>query len=724
MVYRMMARNRVGFKLLGVNLLSLLVALVGLLLVMQYLATRQILEWHRQRVELVARLVLAEYQGKIQRVAQAANLLADNPTYGELLAAANPEALRRLVLPTMQATGLNILTITDNQGVIQARGHDPEAIGVNISSNPLVRAGVQGKEASRMTQWKDNISLSASAPVNYQDRIVGVVLTGLLIDRRFVESLSRPGAEVAIFFANRLVVNSFKDLPEKALTELLRVKDLAARAPGPKERVQSLELGGQPYTITFLPLEEEEKPWENLIVVGVNRGELTLTLRTLKLVIFGVGGASALLGAFLSVWFSWGMRRQIAHLTEGTRQAAKEELAGDIPVTSRDELGELAESFNTMTRALRDKTRLLKEERDRVAANADFLSMIVHDIKAPLTGVRLTIEALQDETLPPEIHHKLQGIIQRSEGLLLHLHNVLDLSRFEAGSLALRPEEVPPGFVMQRLVHHFSPVAQHQGVALNAAPAPDLPPLHVDEHSLERVLSNLLVNALAATPKDGEIQVQARILPGSDPQEVEIIVADTGCGLSPEEQDHLFEKYRLRSQNSGSSGLGLYICKTLVEANRGRIWVESQVGQGSRFHLAFPTTPTAGEAAEEAAANSILIIDDDPGTREALVTILNRAGYQITSLTGIEGEIEDACRHRVYKMAVVDYRLPHHNGLEVARRLKQCMPNCRIILVSAELPPEVDLGENAGLVDRFLAKPFSKEAILEAVTQLCLTGAG
>lgn len=119
----------------------------------------------------------------------------------------------------------------------------------------------------------------------------------------------------------------------------------------------------------------------------------------------------------------------------------------------------------------------------------------------------------------------------------------------------------------------------------------------------------------------------------------------------------------------------------------------------------------------------ILIIDDDPGTREALVAILDRAGYQITSLTGSEAEIEAACRHRVYQVAVVDYRLPHHNGLEVARRLKQCMPDCRVILISSELPPADALREEAGLVDRFLAKPFSKEAILEAVTQLCLTGA-
>jgi signal transduction histidine kinase len=458
-----------------------------------------------------------------------------------------------------------------------------------------VRAGLKGKEASRMTQWKDSIALSASAPIRYDDKVVGVILTGLLIDKGFVESLTRPGAEVAIFFGNRLVVNSFKDLPESALNQLHHHRDLAAKGQG-LDPVQRLQLGDDDYTITYLPLEEGDQPWESLIVVGVSRRELEPTLLTLKLVIFGVGGAAALIGGLLSFWLSSGMRRQIAHLAEGTRKAAVEELTGDIPVTSHDELGELAESFNAMIRALGEKTRLLQAERDRVAANADFLSMIVHDIKAPLTGVRLTIEALEDETLPPEIHHKLQGIIQRSEGLLLHLHNVLDLSRFESGRLALRPEPVPPGFIIQRLLHHFGALAQHQGVNLVALPPPPhLPPIMVDEPSLDRVLANLLVNALAATPHGGEIQVKA--LPGRDHREVEIIVADTGCGLNPEEQEQLFEKYRLSRHTNNGTGLGLYICKTLVEANQGRIWVESVAGQGAAFHLAFPAAPEDSETA-------------------------------------------------------------------------------------------------------------------------------
>ncbi len=582
----MLTKSKVGLKLLGVNLVSLLVALVSLLLLMQYLATQQILQWHAQRVELVARLVSAEYQGKIQRVMQAANLLADNPTYGELLAQGDFAGLRTLALPVMRATGLHILTITDAQGVIQVRGHDPGAIGVNIATNPLIRAGLKGQAASSMTEWQDSVSLSASAPIFHDQRVVGVVLTGMLVDKGFVESLSRPGAEVAIFFANRLVVNSFRDLPEESMAKLRRFKDMAALSQVPGEGAQTLELGSQSYTVTYLPLDEE-KPWKNVIVVGVNRRELAAAMYTLKLVIFGVGLAGILLAALLSTWLSLGMRRQISHLAEGTRRAAGEELPGDIPVTSRDELGELAQSFNAMTRALKEKTRLLEEERDRIAANADFLSMIVHDIKAPLTGLRLTIEALEDEPLPPGLQQKLQGIIQRSEGLLLHLHNVLYLSRAESGILALRPEAVPASHVVRRVFEHFSSLAQRQGVKMQAVLPPDLPPLLVDEPSLERVLANLLVNALNAMPSGGEIRVAGRCQDGEAPQ-VELTVADTGRGISREDQEGLGENFRARKRQGNGHGLGLYICRTLVEANQGRLWVESEPGRGSTFHLILP----------------------------------------------------------------------------------------------------------------------------------------
>ena len=113
----------------------------------------------------------------------------------------------------------------------------------------------------------------------------------------------------------------------------------------------------------------------------------------------------------------------------------------------------------------------------------------------------------------------------------------------------------------------------------------------------------------------------------------------------------------------------------------------------------------------------ILIIDDDPFTREALAAILQRVGYEVISLEGgREGEV-DSLQQR-FQVAVLDYHLPAINGLELARRLKERRPELRIIMISSELPQGEELAGQI-VVDRFLAKPFSKDAILEAIAQFC-----
>ncbi|MBM4302420.1 MAG: response regulator [Deltaproteobacteria bacterium] len=115
----------------------------------------------------------------------------------------------------------------------------------------------------------------------------------------------------------------------------------------------------------------------------------------------------------------------------------------------------------------------------------------------------------------------------------------------------------------------------------------------------------------------------------------------------------------------------------------------------------------------------ILVIDDDRWTREALVSILGRAGYRVTTLERFGQELEAGNFPERYQVAVLDYHLPHLNGLEVARRLKQFQPDCRIVMISSELPNLAALADQEAVVDRFLAKPFSKDAILEVVAQLC-----
>jgi DNA-binding response OmpR family regulator len=115
----------------------------------------------------------------------------------------------------------------------------------------------------------------------------------------------------------------------------------------------------------------------------------------------------------------------------------------------------------------------------------------------------------------------------------------------------------------------------------------------------------------------------------------------------------------------------------------------------------------------------ILVIDDDHWTREALVAILRRAGYQVTTLENFDQDLAADSFPQRYQVAVLDYHLPYLNGLEVARRLKQFQPDCRIVMISSELPGLADVPGPAAVVDRFLAKPFSKDAILEVIAQLC-----
>ncbi len=117
----------------------------------------------------------------------------------------------------------------------------------------------------------------------------------------------------------------------------------------------------------------------------------------------------------------------------------------------------------------------------------------------------------------------------------------------------------------------------------------------------------------------------------------------------------------------------------------------------------------------------ILVIDDDPWTREALVAILRRAGYQVTAAAGFAPDLAAAVPG--YQVAVVDFHLPSLNGLEVARRLKELQPECRVVMISSEPPDLADLAGRDQVVDHFLAKPFSKDAILEVIAQLCPTTA-
>jgi signal transduction histidine kinase len=218
---------------------------------------------------------------------------------------------------------------------------------------------------------------------------------------------------------------------------------------------------------------------------------------------------------------------------------------------------------------------------------ADFLSMITHDIKVPLTVILGYTEMLTDPEPPPgEIPPDILARIRES-GETIHglVANFLDLSRIEAGRMTL---DVRPFDVCEMLSHaveQYDSTARRKGITLRLEMDP-VRPLVADESQLKRVVANLLANAIKYTASGGGVTVSATAMNGR----VVIGFRDTGRGIPPEELPHLFEKYRRvrEAKRTEGTGLGLFIARTIVAAHGGEIHVESTPGVGSTFTVLLP----------------------------------------------------------------------------------------------------------------------------------------
>ncbi len=264
-------------------------------------------------------------------------------------------------------------------------------------------------------------------------------------------------------------------------------------------------------------------------------------------------------------------------LADAARCVAGGEFA-QIPVTSQDELGEMALAFNTMAAELKQQHTL----RRRVMAD------IAHELRTPLSVLQIDLESIEDGlTEPsPEVVTRLQEEVALLNRLVEDLRM---LSLAEAGELQLEIQPVDVGHLVQTAVDRVRGAAQEKGVGLASELPEGLPAVAGDAQRLSQVLSNLLSNALRHTPQGGQIAVVAQRVDGKD---VRITVQDNGEGIPADELPHVFERFyrtdHARSRDTGGSGLGLAIARSLVEAHGGRIWTESVEGEGSTFAFSLP----------------------------------------------------------------------------------------------------------------------------------------
>lgn len=380
-------------------------------------------------------------------------------------------------------------------------------------------------------------------------------------------------------------------------------------------------------------------------------------------------------------------------------------------------------------------------------AKSRFLAMMSHELRTPLTGIMGTIELLLDADLEQEQSDLVRLLGKSANSLLGLLNDVLDFSKIEAGELHLESVEFRVADVVSDVVELFSTTASRKGVSLRSTLAIDRS-LSVlgDPTRLRQVLFNLVGNALKFTQKG---HVEIRVLPAERSGEgltLSFEVEDTGIGIAPDVQARLFTAFGQADPSTnrryGGTGLGLVICKRLVEAMGGGIGLRSEVGAGSvfRFHVGLaPGGASALPDADPAAAVRkagrpdravapcrLLLAEDNETNRVLTATLLRRHGHTVVE-AGDGVEAVQAAQHEDFDLILMDMQMPEMDGPEATRRIRALPPpagTTPIIALTADALPEHRQGYLTAGLNAILTKPVDWQKLSDTILAFAAPGNG
>jgi CheY-like chemotaxis protein/nitrogen-specific signal transduction histidine kinase len=384
---------------------------------------------------------------------------------------------------------------------------------------------------------------------------------------------------------------------------------------------------------------------------------------------------------------------------------------------------------------LHDARRKLAEyeEKTQKAENASkmkslFLANMSHEIRTPLNAIE-GFSRIMAETDSAEERMKYMEIIESNNNRLLSLINeILDLSRVEAGELSIKKSMTDLNEICKSLQFIFKFRCPDNVQLYWSKPNMNVT-LNTDGNRITQVFSNLIGNALKHT-SNGTIAYGYRLI--NDGQDVEFYVSDTGSGIAEEDQKLIFEAYISRDAETQSGyGLGLALCKIIVEKLGGHISVTSKLGEGSTFRFVMPFEGTIGGMAKNSriTTNSrtirvstktdvrnaplILVAEDEDSNYELVRIVLAKRYRLIRAKNGIEAVTY--CEEEHPSLILMDIRMPDMNGLDATRIIKEVNHDIPIVALSAYAFDEnIREAREAGC-DEFMAKPFRVEDLLDTV---------
>ena len=370
--------------------------------------------------------------------------------------------------------------------------------------------------------------------------------------------------------------------------------------------------------------------------------------------------------------------------------------------------------LESVVASVQDITPIAELERLR----AEFLGMVGHELRTPLAGIKGSASTLLEagNSLDPAETHQYYRIINEQADYMRDLiADLIDVVRIETGSLSVHPEPTDVARLVDESRNSFLSAGGRDNVRINLHA--DLSPVMADRRRVTQVINNLLINAARSSHESSPIWIDAVM----EDLHVAISVVDSGKGLSAERLPYLFQKFSTPEdrQKNRDLGLGLAICKGIVEAHGGRIWAESDgPGLGSRFSFTVPTSAhmpasAAAERVHAAAASGspsheqtrVLAVDDDPRLLKHVRDSLSKAGYSPV-VTGDPGEVLSLIAETSPHVVLLDLMLPGSDGVELMQDIHAAHDTPVIFLSAYDQDELIAKAFENGAVD-YIVKPFS-----------------
>ena len=445
------------------------------------------------------------------------------------------------------------------------------------------------------------------------------------------------------------------------------------------------------------------------------------------------------------------LQQRVTALLEFTDRVVAGDLKGQAEAGQDDEMGRLTLAVNEMVRHLRiilEDERSVRENLERSRAEledaneklkeldqmkSEFLNTVSHELRTPLTAIKAFAEILLDnEGEDQETQVEFLGIINKEADRLTRLiNNLLDLSRIEAGRMNWHFEPSDLEELCNNAFATLKPAADKKEVIYKAEHLGATLPVHCDFDKMQQVFTNLIGNALKFTPSGGSVTISSRRVG----DKAEVVVSDSGMGIAPEFHAKIFEKFgqvdTSETREIKGSGLGLPIARSIVEAHKGTLTVDSEAGKGSRFIVRLPLfgvegvssnprpeAPAVGELVSHLPAyqRTVLVVDDEPSIRRFLRHLLEQEGYDVLE-AGSGKEALVRCERENPDLVLLDLRLPDMTGFEILSDLKKRDETSHIPVVILSIVQDREEGFRLGASD-YLTKPVDRDKLMERIQRL------